>query len=230
MLPEQIRRNLLFLTTLVLWVQVVFAAGTTTAVTGQAEFITEKGVAAPLVIGQRVETGATLKTGDRSSAVVRFDDGHSLSLAANSVYVISEYRFVPQKPAEGSFIGTLVKGAMRSVTGLIGEANKEHVVQKTPTATIGIRGTDYNLYYDGALYLQVSEGAIVAKNDAGSEDFDAVRKPLGVVRSTTTPPRPISQSELPTAASADFRVLSAVPITGRERKPSVSDPSCSDRR
>lgn len=230
MLRERIRRNWLFLATLLLWAQIVFAAGTTTAVTGQAELIAAQGAVTPLVIGQRIETGATLKTGERSSAVVRFDDGHSLALSANSVYVISEYRFTPQKPAEGSFIGTLVKGAMRSVTGLIGETNKEHVVQKTPTATIGIRGTDYNLYYDGALYIQVSEGAIVARNDAGSEDFDPVKKPLGVVRSSSTAPHPISQSELPTAAAADFRILSAVPITGRERKPSISDPSCSDRR
>lgn len=226
---EHLKRNL-FWVFLLFWARVVFAAGTTTAVSGKAEFVTPQGVATPLAIGQRIETGATLKTADRSSVTIRFDDGHSLSLSANTVYVVAEYRFTPQKPVEGSFVGNLVKGAMRSVTGLIGETNKEHVVQKTATATIGIRGTDYNVYYDGTLYLQVSEGAIFAKNEAGTQDFDAVRQPLGVVRSATTAPQPVSQSELPTAVTADFRVLSAVPITGRERKPSVSDPSCSDRR
>jgi hypothetical protein len=216
---------------LLLWSWLALAAATTTAVTGSVEATSQKGVSGALAIGQRIESGSTIKTSERSSAVLRFDDGQSISLAGNTIFVVNEYNFNPHKPDEGGLVATLLRGAMRAVTGLIGETTPQNVKFRTETATIGIRGTDFILHFtDSRLYLQVAEGAISATNSAGVEVFDAVRRSTGMVSSSSTLPQTLQPSELPTSVLGDFRQLSAVPITGKERRPGADDPTCSDRR
>lgn len=207
------------------------AAATTTAVTGSVEATSQKGVSGALAVGQRIESGATVKTGERSSTVLRFDDGQSISLAGNTTFVLVEYNFDPHKPAEGGLVATLLRGAMRAVTGVIGETAPQSVKFTTVTATVGIRGTDFNLHLvDSRLYIQVAQGAVSASNSAGTEVFDAVRRSTGMVSSSSTLPQTLQPSELPPNVLGDFRQLSAVPITGKERRPGADDPTCSDRR
>ena len=214
---------------LVSWL--ALAAATTTAVTGVVEATPQKGLPSALAVGQRIESGATVKTGDRSSTVLRFDDGQSISLAGNTTFVITEYSFNAHKPSEGGFVATLLRGAMRAVTGVIGETARQNVRINTATATIGIRGTDFNLHLaDSRLYIQVAEGAVSATNAAGVEVFDAARQPMGMVSSSSTLPHSIQPAELPATILGDFRQLSAVPITGKERRPDAGDPTCNDRR
>jgi hypothetical protein len=215
---------------LMLWSLLTWAAATVTSSIGSVEVVPAQGKAAKLVTGERIESGATIKTGENSSAVLRFDDGQAIALISNTTFVVNDYRFNPHKPEEGGFFSTLVRGAVRAVTGIIGETNKENVAIKTPTATMGIRGTDFNLHFDGKLYLQVMEGAVSATNDGGVAIFDAAGKPLAVVDSIGDIARAIDPAEVPPGALASFRQLSAVPITGRERKPKDDDPTCRDRR
>jgi hypothetical protein len=212
-----------------LWSLFALAAATTTATTGIVEVSTPNGVSGVLAVGQRIESGVTIKTGDNSSTTLRFDDGQSISLRGNTTFVLVDYKFNAHKPAEGGFVASLLRGAMRAVTGVIGETNKENVTIRTPTATMGIRGTDFMLDYDGQLYIQVLQGAVSATNAAGVAVFDAVSQPVGMVASSTSMPRTIPPAELTPAALGVFRQLSAVPITGKERRPSSADPTCSDR-
>jgi hypothetical protein len=48
-----------------------------------------------------------------------------------------------RKPDGDNASFNLVKGGLRSVTGLLGKRNKEKFAMKTPSATIGIRGTTF---------------------------------------------------------------------------------------
>jgi hypothetical protein len=215
---------------LLIWPWLAWAGATATAVTGTARLTPAKGNGEPLVVGQRIESGARVETGEGSGAVLRFDDGQVIALTANTNYRVDDFRFNPHKPEEGSFVSTLFRGALRAITGLIGESNKKGFAMKTETATIGIRGTDFNLHHDGQLYIQVIEGAVVAANSGGETVFDAAGQPLGIVASKTSPPRHAEPGELPAAVIANFRVLSSTPLTGRERAPNPSDPTCSSRR
>lgn len=209
-----------------------WAAATTQSVAGEANFQPANGKVEKLAPGQRLETGAKLSTGSNSQVILRFDDGQSMSLNSNSTFVITEYRFNAQKPAEGSFIGSLVKGAMRTATGLIGEANKDAVKVSTPVATVGIRGTDFMLHFDDALYMGVLQGAIAATNEAGVEVFEASKEIGGIVATARSRARKAALTEMPAAAQASFRQLQVVPLTGAEasRQPRPNDPSCNDRR
>lgn len=223
-------RPAIFATFLMLWSIVVWAAATTTAVSGSVDASGAQGASVRLAIGQRIESGVTVKTGENSSVVFRFDDGQVIALVANSTLVVNDYHFQPHKPTESGFFSTLVKGGLRAVTGVIGEANKQNVSIKTTAATVGIRGTDFNLYLEDRLFMQVLEGAISAANAGGEAVFAATENPLGVAASASTVPRPIEPGELPAGALAAFRQLSAIPITGKERLPDANDPTCRDRR
>ena len=139
----------------------VFAAATVTQVSGTANMTPKTGNAVALAEGQRVESGVGIKTGSNSTVTLRFDDGHMIALSSDTNFVIDDYRFNAHKPAEGGFLSTLVRGGMRSVTGLLGKANPADVKVKVDVATAGIRGTDFQLFYDGGrLFITVREGAI----------------------------------------------------------------------
>jgi len=96
-----------------------------------------------------------LETGDDSAAGVRFIDASQLTLGANANAVIDEYVFAGD--ASKSVL-TLTKGAFRFISGQMPEKNMK---LKTPTVTIGIRGTELKIdvYDDGATELSTIEGA-----------------------------------------------------------------------
>lgn len=213
-----------------LWSLFAWAAATTHTVNGDVQLIPQNAAAGKLAIGQRVETGATIKTATNGMAVLRFDDGQMIAVAGNSTFVVKDYQFNPHKPQESNFVGSLVRGGLRAVTGIIGEARKENVKVETAVATMGIRGTDFQIFFDKQLFLSVLQGAITATNDGGSEGFDEKDQPLGLVSNKETKARRAEMSEFPAEAQAAFRQLEALALSDRIRKPDPRDPTCSDRR
>ena len=130
---------------LFLWSCLALAAATVQALSGEVQRAPAKGDYGSLAFGQRVESGATIKTGANGRVVLNFDDGQKISISESSLFVITDYKFNAHKPAESNFAVSLFKGGMRAVTGAIGEANKSNVTIKTQVATVGIRGTDFQI-------------------------------------------------------------------------------------
>jgi hypothetical protein len=206
----------------------VFAAATTQAVSGQVTMAPAKGEYAPLVFGQRVESGASIKTGSNGRVILRFDDGQMVSITEGSLFVVTEYKFNAHKPQESSFFGSLVKGGMRAVTGAIGEANKNNVMIKTPVATVGIRGTDFQLFVENKLYINLLSGAIAVTNNGGSTVFDE-KSPSGLVADAESKAVAAPVSSFPAAAQAAFRIQQNQPLMGPVKDPNPQDPTCKDR-
>jgi hypothetical protein len=66
---------------------------------------------------------------------------------------------------------SLVRGGLRTVSGLIGKVKKQDYKLQTATSTIGIRGTGYSVMAnEEGVRAHVTEGAIVMCNDAGCLD------------------------------------------------------------
>lgn len=215
---------------LFLWSCLACAAATTVAVNGDVRLVTpQSSTPAAVAVGQRIDSGARLKTASNSGVTIRYDDGQMVALSGSSEYLVDDYRFNPQKPEQGSFVSTLIKGGMRTVSGLIGERNPKDVQVKTLTATVGIRGTDYNLFFDGRLYMTVRRGAIAAANEGGEGVFSADGQSIGLVQDRLTKPRPATLGEFPAEALAAFRVLDDNPELGAKMR-NENDPNCSDRR
>ncbi len=96
------------------------------------------------VLGQKSEVhpGDMLSTQKDSYAQINFSDGSSLTLRPLTQIKLDTYNYVPDRPEADSVFLRLVKGGMRTVTGLIGKRGNQDAYRiGTMTATIGIRGS-----------------------------------------------------------------------------------------
>ena len=134
--------------------------------------------------GSTIETGDVIQLGEFSNAQIRFSDQAIVSLRQKSVFRIDEYRFSSREEATSTAFFSLLRGGMRTITGLIGKSQSENYRVRTPIATVGIRGTHYTLVVcqqdcrsdDGSLaadgtYGGVLEGRVVLANAAGEREF-----------------------------------------------------------
>ena len=164
--------------------------GKVLASSGAAQAQNTVGALRPLAQGTAVERGDTLVTGADGNVQLRFVDDALLMVRPNSRIRVDDYR------AEGGTLHSvmsLLAGRIRTLTGRIGKTRRDAYLMNTPTATIGVRGTDYELRLcqgdcpagsaDG-LYLGVADGGIVARNDAG--DFDLKAHEYGFIRNKQT--------------------------------------------
>ena len=129
--------------------------------------------------GAVVEPGDLISTGVSSNAQVRMIDGAVIALRAQSEFRIDEYNFNGKEDGTEKATMSLLKGGVRAVTGVIGHQNQDNLKVNAVVATVGIRGTGFNLNYclgncqnidrslakDG-LYAGVFEGTISLRNEA----------------------------------------------------------------
>jgi hypothetical protein len=144
-----------------------------------------------LAAQSEVENGDTLVTEKNTYAQIRFIDHGEITLRPGTTFKIENYAYDADKPDGDSAAFSLLKGGLRSITGLLGKRNKEKFSLKTPTATIGIRGTTFIAQWvDEAsapssapspavpalapgLHVAVQEGMIVVTNAGGAQNFPA---------------------------------------------------------
>ncbi|HEX9365053.1 MAG TPA: FecR family protein [Vicinamibacterales bacterium] len=121
--------------------------------------------------GAVVESGDQIHTGADGKTLIVFTDSGLVWIRANSDFIIDEYSYA-RGGRESAFF-SLLKGGVRSVTGLIGRRTRGNFRLRVSVATIGIRGTDFSVVMcqsdcrdsDGGaaatgLYGEVIEGRI----------------------------------------------------------------------
>ncbi len=93
-------------------------------------------------------------------AQLRMIDSALISLQENSVLQIKKYRYQQGGQSNSAFL-ELLSGGLRTITGAIGKGNKKAYELRTPLATIGIRGTDYEVeIVPNGMYVGVWSGVI----------------------------------------------------------------------
>ncbi|GAB2855335.1 hypothetical protein GCM10027277_24820 [Pseudoduganella ginsengisoli] len=122
-------------------------AGTVTQLSGPLLAKKASGAVKILSLKSEVESGDTLVTEKNTYAMVKFIDNSEITLKPASQLTIDNFAFDNAKPDGDSASFNLLKGGMRSVSGLLGKRNKEKFALKTPAATIGIRGTTFIVDY-----------------------------------------------------------------------------------
>ena len=208
------RRSLLVALCFGLWTLVSaplgLANGVFQSVTGDVR--AAAGAAAPASVGinQRVVPGTTVTTGSGAQTIIRFDDGHTVVLNENTEFRVNQYSFDKEKPQSDNITMQLLKGALRSVSGLIGSRSRSSFALLTPQATIGIRGTDFLIALVNPAFLAVIDGTIGVANTAGSAAFAAGA--TATVASATTLAVAIPAAALPAAVATAFGNLSSVAI------------------
>lgn len=86
-----------------------------------------------------------IKTGKASKVQIRFIDNALLALKAESELNIKAYVYSTENEEDNQVLMELVAGGFRTLTGKIGKGNKEAYKVETPVASIGIRGTLYDV-------------------------------------------------------------------------------------
>src|SRR4029453_16957259 len=102
-----------------------------------------------LAASATVNTGDTVTTGAQSYAQLRFSDNALVALKPDSEFRIEAYAFAGAADGSGRAVFRLVRGGFRTVTGQVGQVNRDTYQVLTTQATIGIRGTHYLLQICG---------------------------------------------------------------------------------
>lgn len=115
--------------------------GTVKTVTGDAWVITT-GQRVKAQAGTSIHLGSQLKTAKAASMGVTFKDNTLMSFGPDTELTVDEYLF---DPAQGQYkLGAKMdKGSLNYLSGVIAKLKPEAVTVKTPTGTIGVRGTQF---------------------------------------------------------------------------------------
>lgn len=152
---------------------------TATTVTATAvmvgEVVSSRGVGfaqSPGQVPRTLGVGLPLKEGDRlttaagGSAILKLSDGTRMTLRPQSDLVLQNFRYQPEA-TDNSMVLELLKGGFRAITGLVNKGNDRAALVKTPTATIGIRGTDFDARLCGTDCASEVKGSPDAARAAG---------------------------------------------------------------
>jgi hypothetical protein len=189
--------------------RVDFAIGNVTAIgpNGQSRQV---GKGTPIDEGEMIAT-------NNGRAQLRFTDGAQVSLQPQSEFRIDQYKYEGKTDGSEKGFFSLLKGGLRTITGLVGRNNKQNYQVSTTVATIGIRGTEYTIQYGNSIEGTVGEGEIEVCNGAGclnvtnGESYyvqDQDVKPQLSNKGTDLPPAP------PENPPSDFRQGETVDQSG----------------
>ena len=173
-------------------------AGVAQFTAGEVNVRRPDGGTAPLSKGKDLESGESILTGINGRAQVKFTDGGLISLQPNTEFKIASY-VDKADPKEDRFLVDLLRGSMRAITGLIGKRNRENYKVNTATATIGIRGSGFNVGYnpDGSVGVTTEFDSIEVCNAGGCVGLTAGES-VRVVNSAEAPVRTNVKASLPT--------------------------------
>lgn len=200
--------------------RVQFAVGDLTATSSSGEVRT-------LAKGDEVYTGDVIDSGADGSAQLIFRDRSRMAVRVNTRFAVENYSYNEADESASRSIFRLFKGALRSITGLIGARDHRNVSIHTPVATIGVRGTDhevvhlppetagqggmpdpgtYNRVYAGATTMRTLDGQLInlGINDVGF---------IGALPGRVSPP--VKLRALPPAI--EKMLINKVPMTARDQ-------------
>lgn len=197
-------------------------SGTAHAQAGRIEFVSgavnvlgPQGLR-PAVRGAELQSGDTVLTAN-GRAQIRFNDGAFVSLQPNTTFAIKQYKF--DGKADGSERGVfgLLKGTIRTVTGLIGRVNHDAYVLETPTSTIGIRGTGgiISVALDGTTRVIGTRGIWIMFNPSGSIEIPAGHAAIATPDQTKPPEQ---TTEAPQAPPAPVATIAQTPVSKAEER------------
>ena len=185
------------------------AAGAVTHLSGAVVARRADGQSQILSLKSEVYEGDVVATTENSYARVKFGDGTEVVLRPSTQLKVNTFKFEEQKPQDDSVFLSLLKGGFRSVTGLLAKRNPANFRVQAPTATIGIRGTNFGalLCQDdcakvpgpggkppaNGLHVDVSDGAIVVTNAGGAKEFKVGE--FGFVADARTAPVPVPKEQ-----------------------------------
>jgi hypothetical protein len=114
--------------------------------TGQV-FVDRNGQSLPGRVGLVLEADDVLRTGADGSVGITMRDNSLLSAGPNSILSLERFEFDPTT-SEGRFDARLRRGTLAVVSGRIAKKSPQAMTVRTPTAVLGVRGTEFVVSVD----------------------------------------------------------------------------------
>ena len=95
-----------------------------------------------------INSNDTVITGSNTVTGIKFVDDTKVKITANSRLVIDDFVFDPKQSDAGKLALKVALGTVKYASGQIAKNNHQNVAVRTPTATIGVRGTDFSMTVD----------------------------------------------------------------------------------
>jgi hypothetical protein len=147
-------------------------AGAIQQITGSVTITGADNVTRKAAPKEKVQSGDTIATEAKSETLIKMADDSTIILRPNTRFQFTEFKY--DKTSADSSLVSLLRGTARMVSGLIARRNPANVRVNTITATIGIRGTDfevavipedtpearagvYDLVHDGATNIKLTQ-------------------------------------------------------------------------
>lgn len=102
----------------------------------------------PGALKSSIESNDVVITGSNTVTGIKFVDDTKVKITANSRLVIDDFVFDPKHSDAGKLALKVALGTVQYASGQIAKNNHQNVAIKTPTATIGVRGTDFAMTVD----------------------------------------------------------------------------------
>lgn len=180
------------------------AAATVEFVWGTAYAVSISGDKRELEKGSGIDVGDTVVS-ETARVQLRFTDGGFVSLLPHSEFRVNAYSYSGKPDGSERIAMELIRGGLRTISGLIGKAIQSAYEMKTNVATIGIRGTEYTVVYGESVSGTVSAGAVAVCNVGGCLDVshgqsyyvkDENTKPVFISKpAVLSPPQPVITAE-----------------------------------
>lgn len=149
--------------------------GAVDAVSGSASVAGQDGQSGAVSVGMKLYEGDTITSAHDGEVHIVTEDGGIIALRPDTVFRVDQYK--AEGGADDKTFMSLLAGAVRSVTGWIGKHDHAAYRLTTPTAIIGIRGTDHEVAVidqgagdEPGTYETVNEGATVMKTPHGDAE------------------------------------------------------------
>lgn len=177
-----------------------------------------------LVVGSDIFIGDVVKTGPSGQVQIKFSDNTELVVGPRSSLTIEDY-LLREDGSAGKMVVNTLAGTFRFVTG---NAPKDRYLIKTPTGTIGVRGTalDWSneekgsvvMLYHGAIEVCTTNGTCVLLDDVCDvAEYDTTKANLiGHFDNVTGDARALFRSLFPYAVTQNA-LMREFRINGAER-------------
>jgi hypothetical protein len=104
--------------------------------------IERQGKPLPATVGARLQAADVVRTGADGSVGITMDDDSLLSAGPNSELSLDRYAF-DATTNQGRLDTSLNKGTMAVISGRIAKQSPDAMTVRTPTAILGVRGTEF---------------------------------------------------------------------------------------
>jgi hypothetical protein len=100
------------------------------------------GATLPATVGLRLQSADVVRTGSDGSVGITMADDSLLSAGPNSIVALERFEFDPTTRT-GRFDTSLKKGTLAVVSGHMARQSPDAMTVRTPSAILGVRGTEF---------------------------------------------------------------------------------------